>query len=399
MYTQSPTTSREITVHRGTTLSLNRKDSHKRVGPQRPLWRKRETVIHERIVEYTTVDADGVTQELIESERSQNEIVHLECKETGEFAHREYQQFEQLETFNNEIVAHETGNEVYVHMKSKDDEYEHLESNMPTKMAERTPEEEEAARAEAEAQAHAAAGGGYDPATGMPYFNPTPPFDPNDPNVSEEEKQWWEAQKKYHDEMMMMQQQQQQHEEEEARGGGGAGGEGGRHEYKEGYDDPRSPSSQDAFDDDAQRWWDEQQLKQEQEEETRRRRGGGGGAQGGQGEGIASIPPSASQVELDEDAQRWWSDQQKKQQQQQQQRAFGGSSAHQTNPTSPSPLKFPSSVGFGGPEDISSHHGTPMSPYEDPAYHKPNENGAEKENEWWPRPRPNSNVNVEQPQT
>jgi hypothetical protein len=51
------------------------------------------------------------------------------------FRHRESSQYEQLETFNGEIVAQEVGNEEYLHLKSKDDEYEHLESNMPKKPA------------------------------------------------------------------------------------------------------------------------------------------------------------------------------------------------------------------------------------------------------------------------
>jgi len=105
-------------------------------------------------VQYTTVDSDGVIQELVESERSQNEIVHLECKETGEFAHRESTEYETLETFNSEIVAQERGNEEYLHLKSRDDEFEHLESNMP-KM-QRRAQEEAAAAAEAELRAEEA---------------------------------------------------------------------------------------------------------------------------------------------------------------------------------------------------------------------------------------------------
>ena len=125
---RAPTECREIWHHPGTTLN---DPTYRRPGPQRPLWRKRETVVHERIVQYTTVDEHGTVQELVESEKTQNEVVHLECKETGEFAHRESAEYEQTETFNNEIVAAERGDEMYIHMKSKDDEFEHLESNMP----------------------------------------------------------------------------------------------------------------------------------------------------------------------------------------------------------------------------------------------------------------------------
>lgn len=137
------------------------RNSYKKAGPSRPLWRKRETTVHERIVQYTTVDADGTVQELIETEKTQNEVTHLECKDTGEFAHRESSQYEQMETFNSEIVAAERGTEEYLHLKSRDDEYEHLESNMPkTKMQQRAEEEAAAAAmAEAEDQAAAAAAG------------------------------------------------------------------------------------------------------------------------------------------------------------------------------------------------------------------------------------------------
>lgn len=48
----------------GLTVSLDSKSSYRdpSSGPTRPLWRKREVVKHERTVEYTTIDAEGVTQ-------------------------------------------------------------------------------------------------------------------------------------------------------------------------------------------------------------------------------------------------------------------------------------------------------------------------------------------------
>ena len=73
----------------------------------------------------------------------------MECKETGEFAHRESTQYEQTEVFNKETVSAEHGTEEYVHLKSKDDEYEHLESNMPNKQR---AQEEAEAQAEAEGE-------------------------------------------------------------------------------------------------------------------------------------------------------------------------------------------------------------------------------------------------------
>jgi hypothetical protein len=42
-------------------------------------------------------------QELVERETTQSEVLHMECKETGEFAHRETTQYEQMETFNDEV--------------------------------------------------------------------------------------------------------------------------------------------------------------------------------------------------------------------------------------------------------------------------------------------------------
>jgi hypothetical protein len=79
-------------------------------------------------------------QELTEKEVTTTEVLHMECRETGEFAHRETTNYEQSETFNDELVAEEKGNEEYVHMKSVDDEYEFLDSNMPKKEAPPNPD-------------------------------------------------------------------------------------------------------------------------------------------------------------------------------------------------------------------------------------------------------------------
>ena len=54
------------------------------------IWKKQETVIQPRI----TID-DGVRRELIETDTSQNEVVHLETKDFGgELSHKEYTQQE-----------------------------------------------------------------------------------------------------------------------------------------------------------------------------------------------------------------------------------------------------------------------------------------------------------------
>jgi hypothetical protein len=58
-------------------------------GSGKAVWQKSETVVQERIVCYTTVDSDGRRQELTERERNVTCVVHMECKETGEFAHKE----------------------------------------------------------------------------------------------------------------------------------------------------------------------------------------------------------------------------------------------------------------------------------------------------------------------
>lgn len=72
-------------------------------------------------------------KELIEKETTQSEVLHMECKETGQFAHRETTQYEQLETFNAEVVVETKGAEEYVHLKSLEDEYHYMESTMPNK--------------------------------------------------------------------------------------------------------------------------------------------------------------------------------------------------------------------------------------------------------------------------
>ncbi len=82
------------------------------------LWKKHETVIQERIVRHITIE-DGVRRELVESDKSQNEVIHMECKETGEFAHREYSQQEQTEELDDEMATFIRATEEYVHLKSK----------------------------------------------------------------------------------------------------------------------------------------------------------------------------------------------------------------------------------------------------------------------------------------
>lgn len=100
-------------------------------APILPVWKKMETFTQERVVQYTTIDGEGRKQTLTEREKNVTSIVHMECKETGEFAHREVTEYETAETFNGEIVSSESGTEQYVHLRSLEDEYEHMESTLP----------------------------------------------------------------------------------------------------------------------------------------------------------------------------------------------------------------------------------------------------------------------------
>ncbi len=104
-------------------------------GIKRNMFRKSEVLKQERIIRYTTVDANGQTQELTETETTQTEVLHMECRDTGQFARRETTQFEHVEKFNEEVVNEESGKEEYVHLKSKDDEYEFTDSTMPNRAA------------------------------------------------------------------------------------------------------------------------------------------------------------------------------------------------------------------------------------------------------------------------
>jgi len=58
-------------------------------------------------------------------------VVHIENKESGEFAHKETTLYEKRERFNNEEVGVEKGEEAYLHLKNNHDEIELFESSMP----------------------------------------------------------------------------------------------------------------------------------------------------------------------------------------------------------------------------------------------------------------------------
>lgn len=102
-----------------------------RAPPAPGLWKKREVTIQERITEYTKIDDKGQPQKLVEKERHQTEVLHMESLD-GEFAHREITQFEQTEHLNDEIVHLDHGREEFLHLKSRHDEISRFESSVPS---------------------------------------------------------------------------------------------------------------------------------------------------------------------------------------------------------------------------------------------------------------------------
>ncbi|GAB9467733.1 hypothetical protein Gpo141_00005069 [Globisporangium polare] len=121
--------SSQLVCFQPTWLSSQTRFSHPPPAPG--LWKKREITIQERITEYTKIDEHGRPQHLIEKEKHQTEVIHMENL-AGEFAHREITHFEQTEQLNDEIVHHEHGREEFVHLKSEHDEISRFESSIPT---------------------------------------------------------------------------------------------------------------------------------------------------------------------------------------------------------------------------------------------------------------------------
>ena len=204
-----------------------------RSSPSSSVWRKRELVRQERTVQYTTIDANGMLQELVEKETSETEVLHMESRETGEFAHRETTVYEQRETFNDEVVGEQHGVEEYVHLKSKDDEFEYMESTMPKKGA---PKEQ----------------GDY----------PEPQLSPRVNDANAENNPDMLSPEELDEEtlaFLQYQQLQQQYEQEElARRAGDGGQDGGRYDHEhEQYDQ----GEEDFHADDLPRsWWHNHQA-------------------------------------------------------------------------------------------------------------------------------------------
>lgn len=127
-----------ITVHNDVG-NKQKQLSKKDVGKAHSMWKKHETVIQERIVKQITIDKDGSINELITTDKSQNDIIHIESKLTGEFVHREYTQQEQTEELDKDISTFIRATEEYIHLKSKEDEYEYLHSEVPPQSEEHKP--------------------------------------------------------------------------------------------------------------------------------------------------------------------------------------------------------------------------------------------------------------------
>jgi hypothetical protein len=131
-----------LTKYKAGTMTDETDFKQKSLPENKPLCKKHETVIQERIVRQITVDGEGNMNELITTDKSQNDIIHIESKETGEFAHREYTQQEQTEELDKEIATFVRATEEYIHLKSKEDEYEYLHSEVPPQAEEDLSEDE-----------------------------------------------------------------------------------------------------------------------------------------------------------------------------------------------------------------------------------------------------------------
>ena len=96
-----------------------------------PMWKKHETNIQERIIQHITYDNEGNIHEMIETDKSQNEVIHVEITDRNIFAHREYTQQEQTEEIDKEVTTFVRATEEFIHLKSENDEYEYVHSEIP----------------------------------------------------------------------------------------------------------------------------------------------------------------------------------------------------------------------------------------------------------------------------
>ena len=94
------------------------------------MWKKYEITINDKIIITTTVE-NGIRRVLTETDRSQNEVIHIE-NEMGMFAHREYSQQEQIEKLDDdEFVTFLRATEEFIHLKNEYDEYEYIHTDIP----------------------------------------------------------------------------------------------------------------------------------------------------------------------------------------------------------------------------------------------------------------------------
>lgn len=95
------------------------------------VWKKHETTIQQKIIKYYTYNAAGTLEKLEEREKKQDDVVHMECNDTKQFAHHELSQYEKTETYNGEVISIQRGTEEGVHLKSLNDEYEYFDGYIP----------------------------------------------------------------------------------------------------------------------------------------------------------------------------------------------------------------------------------------------------------------------------
>lgn len=91
--------------------------------------KRHETVINERIVR-TVSFQNGIEKISIETDKTQCDKIRMESD--GEFAVREYTQQEQTEELDGNMTTFVRATQEFLHLKSKEDEFEYVHSDIPT---------------------------------------------------------------------------------------------------------------------------------------------------------------------------------------------------------------------------------------------------------------------------
>lgn len=94
----------------------------------RSILKRHETVINERVVR-TVSFQDGIEKVTIETDKTQCDKIRMECDD--ELAVREYTQQEQTEELEGNMATFIRATQEYVHLKSKEDEFEYVHSDIP----------------------------------------------------------------------------------------------------------------------------------------------------------------------------------------------------------------------------------------------------------------------------